>query len=225
MIIIPIWLLASFYLARIITGYSYLWINEIFNFNVDTTVLQAVLMMISYTIAILLTIAIPWAVFKDRVTSEDIGLNRLPTWTDILITPAGIVIYLVVSAILINVVARIIPGFDVNQVQDIGFDRVYNSLQRSIAFLSLVVIAPIFEEILFRGYLFSKLKKVAHIIVAILITSAVFGLAHGAWNVAIDVFVLSIVMCVAREITGSLWAPILLHMSKNAIAFYFMFNI
>jgi membrane protease YdiL (CAAX protease family) len=58
---------------------------------------------------------------------------------------------------------------------------------------------------------------------AILITSTLFGLIHGAWNVGIDTFALSIVLCVVRLKTGSLWASILIHMTKNAIAFYLLF--
>jgi membrane protease YdiL (CAAX protease family) len=54
-------------------------------------------------------------------------------------------------------------------------------------------------------------------------TSVLFGLIHGQWNVGVDVFVLSMVACSLREVTGSIWAGILLHMLKNALAFYIIF--
>jgi membrane protease YdiL (CAAX protease family) len=53
--------------------------------------------------------------------------------------------------------------------------------------------------------------------------SALFGLAHMQWNVAIDVFVLSMVACYLRELTGSIWAGIILHCLKNLIAFIALF--
>jgi membrane protease YdiL (CAAX protease family) len=59
--------------------------------------------------------------------------------------------------------------------------------------------------------------------VAIVITSALFGFIHGQWNVGIDVFALSVVLCSLREITGSIWAGILLHMLKNSVAFFIIF--
>jgi membrane protease YdiL (CAAX protease family) len=92
-----------------------------------------------------------------------------------------------------------------------------------LAFVTLVVVAPIAEEIIFRGYMYGKLKKFVPIWVAILATSLLFGAVHGAWNLAIDTFALSIVLCSLREFTGNIWASILLHMVKNGIAFYILF--
>ena len=51
------------------------------------------------------------------------------------------------------------------------------------------------------------------------LVSALFGVAHGQWNVGLDVFVLSMVACGLREATGSIWAGIVLHMIKNMVAF------
>ena len=92
-----------------------------------------------------------------------------------------------------------------------------------MAFLTLVVIAPVAEETIFRGYLLGKLRKFVPVWLAILATSVLFGAVHGAWNLAIDTFALSVVMSLLRQNTGSLWASILLHMTKNGIAFYILF--
>ena len=46
---------------------------------------------------------------------------------------------------------------------------------------------------------------------------------HGQWNVGINVFAMSIVLCVMREITGSIYSGILLHMLKNMLAFYLLY--
>ena len=62
-------------------------------------------------------------------------------------------------------------------------------------------------------------------------TSITFGLAHLwvgpdtplQWAVAVDTFTLSLVMCAAREYTGAIWVPMMMHMMKNGIAFYFLF--
>lgn len=56
-----------------------------------------------------------------------------------------------------------------------------------------------------------------------LVVSMVFGILHGQWNVGVNVFALSLVMCLLREYTGSVWAGIVLHMTKNALAFYMLF--
>ena len=85
------------------------------------------------------------------------------------------------------------------------------------------MVVPFAEEILFRGYLYGKLRRVLPVWVAIIIVGLVFGGLHGAWNVAIDTFALNIILCYLRETTDGLWAPILLHMAKNGVAFYFLF--
>jgi membrane protease YdiL (CAAX protease family) len=92
-----------------------------------------------------------------------------------------------------------------------------------LAFVTLVVLAPIAEETLFRGYLYGKLKGHVPAIIAAIATSLLFGVAHMQWNVGIDVFILSLVLCGLRSLTGSIWSGILVHMIKNAIAFYFLF--
>ena len=59
---------------------------------------------------------------------------------------------------------------------------------------------------------------------AIILVSLMFGAAHGQWNVGITTFTMSVIMCLIREkLTDTIWAGIILHMLKNAIAFYFLF--
>jgi len=85
------------------------------------------------------------------------------------------------------------------------------------------VIAPFAEEVLFRGYLYGKIKHYAPVWLAIILSSVLFGVAHGAWNVGVDTFALGIILCLLREITGSLWASIFVHMAKNGLAYYLLF--
>jgi membrane protease YdiL (CAAX protease family) len=92
-----------------------------------------------------------------------------------------------------------------------------------MAFIALVIIAPIAEEVLFRGYLYGKLRSHASVLVATLLTSALFGAVHMQWNVAIDTFILSLAMCYLRELTGTIWAGTLVHMIKNGLAFTLIF--
>ena len=92
-----------------------------------------------------------------------------------------------------------------------------------MAFICLVVLAPLCEEIIFRGWLYGKLRFRMPALPAILIVSVLFGIMHGQWNVGVTVFAMSLGMCVLREFTGTIWAGVLLHMIKNGIAFYFLF--
>ena len=223
--LIPAWVAVSFYAAQALViglvwvlvrlGISLEFINE--------AVLNTTVAAFVYIITLIFVIGLPWLIKKRQTNREEIGLTGLPTWTDIFIAPAGFVVYVILSVILIIIATKILPGFDANQVQEVGFEQISQRYEYILAFLSLVVIVPIAEEILFRGYLFGKLKKIIPIWAAILITSLLFGFLHGSWNVAIDTFALSVVLCLLRQFTGSIWASILLHMIKNGIAFYFLF--
>ena len=92
-----------------------------------------------------------------------------------------------------------------------------------MAFISLVVVAPVAEELIFRGWLYGKLRAKIPAIPAMLVVSILFGIVHGQWNVGVTVFVMSIAMCTLREITGTIWGGILIHILKNGIAFYFLY--
>jgi hypothetical protein len=84
-----------------------------------------------------------------------------------------------------------------------------------------------------RGFLFSSLKRGMTVVVAAIVTSSIFAIAHlqfGSdapllWLAAIDTFVLSLVLCYLRQKTGSLWPCIGLHMIKNGLAFTVLFLI
>lgn len=131
--------------------------------------------------------------------------------------------YLALSLSLTYLAQRFIPGFDVQQAQDIGFNNTRTGLELAAAFLSLVVLTPIFEETIFRGVLFRGLRIRAPFWLGAILTSALFAIAHGQWNVAIDTFALSLLLCFLVERSNSIWPAILLHMLKNGLAFVLLF--
>jgi membrane protease YdiL (CAAX protease family) len=92
-----------------------------------------------------------------------------------------------------------------------------------MAFIALVILPPVAEELLFRGYLFGHLRTTMGFWTTSLVVSAAFGFIHGQWNVGIDTFILSLFLCYLRETTGSLWASMLLHGIKNGVAYFFLF--
>ena len=225
LILLPAWVFIGFFTAELIMD-GVVWLMlalgaplKSYNQSVLNTVLAAVL----YLITLVIVVYVPRLISKKHTNRKDLGVNRWPTWTDILITPAAFVVYIILSSLLILLMTKIFPGFNANQAQNTGFEHLTQGFEYMLAFTTLVVVAPIAEEVLFRGYLFGKLKQYLPIWVAALATSLLFGALHGAWAVAIDTFALSLVLCYLRETTGSIWSSILLHMLKNGIAFYLLF--
>lgn len=83
------------------------------------------------------------------------------------------------------------------------------------AWLTAVVMAPVLEEIVCRGLMYTRLKKGLPVIAAAIITSLVFGTVHGTVIWAIYTFIFSMVLIWVFERFQSLTACILLHMAYN----------
>lgn len=156
-----------------------------------------------------------------------IGLGRKPQWADLKKALFGFGAFyglLIISSVLLSVLA---PNFNTNQPQDLGFNHLQGIGQGLLAFTALVLLPPLGEEPLIRGYLYSGLRARLRFWPALLITSLLFGLAHlefgnGAplvWGAGIETFILSVVLVYLRENTGALYAGILVHLLNNAIAF------
>lgn len=226
LLVFPAWVLVSFLGANLLI-FAVFWLLNIAGIDIsgigNETVLQSFSAAVVYLCAFAIAFGVPYLIGRRRVTLETLGLQRLMSWADIGLAPLALIAYLIASTAVIALITSFIPGFQVDQAQDVGFKNITSQSGYLLAFTTLVIIAPIAEETLFRGYLYGKLRNHVPIWAAILATSILFGAVHGQWNVAIDTFVLSIFMCLLREITGSIWAGILLHMIKNAIAFYLLF--
>lgn len=145
----------------------------------------------------------------------------------------GVGVYLLAYIAVAILVGILIPSINMEQEQNIGFNNVQGSTEQLLTFVSLVVLPPLAEEIVFRGFIFTSLRNRMRFVWAMAITSVLFAIPHlqfgdGApplWIAAIDTLVLSLVLCYVRERTGSLWAPILIHAIKNGIAFTALFLI
>lgn len=168
--------------------------------------------------------------WRIRAHPEDIGLTK-PRLNDITYTLLGAGVYILAYLALVSVLAALIPALNTEQTQDLGFstDTVGNGLL--LVFISLVVLPPLVEEIVARGFLFTGLRSRLDFFQAAVVSSSLFGLAHllggeggtTIWIATIDTFILGMVLAYLREKTGRLWAPIGLHTAKNLTAFLFLF--
>ncbi len=219
-----VWVGAVAIATQYIVGYPMLWILG------EEALSQPVWMAIYEALVYILAMALIILVPKKNSNRTELGLRGLPTWTDIGLAPVGFIVYLLLAAGLLAIFS-FFPWFDAEEAQEIGFSIYAAGLDRAIAFFALVVIAPIAEEIIFRGWLYGKMrgklnKKVSNqtsMLISIFLVSLLFGIVHLQWNVGVNVFAMSVVLCGLREITGTIYSGILLHMLKNGVAFYLLF--
>lgn len=161
---------------------------------------------------------------------KDIGL-AWPGLKDIGWAFLGFGVYFLLYLVIAGLAKVLFPGLNFNQEQQVGFETARAGGDLVLVFVSLVVLPPIVEEVLARGFLYTGLKSKWPTWAAVLVTSVMFAVAHlqfgsGApllWVAAIDTFTLSLVLIYLREKTGNLGAPIVLHMLKNFLAFLLLF--
>jgi membrane protease YdiL (CAAX protease family) len=91
-----------------------------------------------------------------------------------------------------------------------------------LAVLSLVVIAPIVEEIVFRGLLFGALAGRLGILASAVVTALLFGAAHGDLVFFPTLVAMGFVTALAYAGTGNLWVAVTLHALNNALGAIFI---
>ena len=182
--------------------------------------------IVAYLLTALLVIFLPTKIPKVRdtikITKERLGIRGLPTWTDIGLAPVGYIATILIVMGL-TLIFENFDWFNSNQTQELGYSIYMQGWERGIAFIELAIIAPIMEELIFRGWLYGNLRVKVPKPLAIFLVSLLFGIVHMQWNVGITVFAMSIITCVLREVTGSIYAGTLVHIINNSVAFYLLY--
>lgn len=160
---------------------------------------------------------------------KSIGLRK-PRWSDFGYGLLAVPAYYGLALLSLGIARALVPSLNFSTKQEVGFQSAHGGLELAAAFIGLVLIAPVVEEIIVRGFLYGSLREHMSKIVAAIITSIIFAAAHlgeGSggllWTAAIQFFSLSLVLVYLREKTKGLAAPITLHMFNNFVAFGSLF--
>lgn len=102
-------------------------------------------------------------------------------------------------------------------------EKIFESRSLTILFMvTAVVIAPVVEETVFRGYLYPVAARSFGIVGGIILTGTVFGLLHGSqlwggwWQIGLLVIV-GILFTFVRARTRTVFSSFLLHISYNSV--------
>jgi len=160
---------------------------------------------------------------KRRAGLADLGLGPKPPR---LIKPVlrAFGQYLLTALVIMLGLSLLSPDVDLDQAQELGLgDSPQAAYEYLSLFLLLLVLTPLSEEILFRGFMLKGLASRFGWSAAAVGSSLLFGLAHGQLNVGIDTAILGWYSAQLVIQTGSLWPSIALHALKNSIAFTLVF--
>lgn len=153
--------------------------------------------------------------FRDLHPPELFGLRHMPVHHALL---WGLLCILVTYAVVVGV-ATLKGDASQNQTPqetvkafrestDIGF--------RILMSFMAIVIAPVTEELIFRGFVYGVVKRFTDRWFATVFSAVMFSIVHGHVGSAPELFVLGVGFALAYEQTGSLLVPVFMHMYFNA---------
>ncbi len=154
---------------------------------------------------------------KQKVSLENIGFHKVPFFKTL-----GIIVlsWIIISALLVILTSLLpnLPGF---QPQESHLDIFGNSLVQKIGFAILaIVIAPLFEEIIFRGILFPWMLQWLSPLLAIIFNGMLFGLLHLEFQSFIPLALIGTILAFLRYKTKSLYPTIGFHVINNTLAVF-----
>jgi uncharacterized protein len=147
-----------------------------------------------------------------------VGLREFAWWWG----PAvfGLILFEFSGMALINtVLVPLVTGspFENPQVEAItgGLHLTYREL--GLLLLLIAVVAPLAEELFFRGMIYPVMRRRWGPTGAISLNALVFALAHFIPILMPGLFFVGLILAWVRERSGSVWPGILLHMLQNGI--------
>lgn len=231
-ILLLVWVIIALFLSS-------QWVDlvaRLFGGWVSNAAVQTFLQALEYTLNAAVTVGLPllmihvirkirWQkLFADSKVL--LGVTRWPSWLDLAYGVLGVLAVMIIAWLMTLLVGAAIPWLGMSASQVIGQATQLSSGDILIAFILLVVIAPVSEEIIFRGWMYGKLRrlhKTEKAMLSIIIVSVLFGFVHGQAAVGVVMFIMSIIMCILRERTGAIWAGVFVHILKNGIALFLLF--
>ena len=176
--------------------------------------------MLSFCLfGLIISTLILWINYKKEKLSFGLSIENLKyvIWTPLIYL---ITIILLLFVGLLNQYL-LTNFFDIEiKPQDIleRFKELENSFEISIFVIGSAVIAPIYEELLFRGIIFPKLIQKTNFTIALVLSSLLFAVLHFHLSALLPLFVLSIILSITYLYTSTIWASISLHALFNLIS-------
>lgn len=133
----------------------------------------------------------------------------------------GLAIGVAVTARFVNAIYSIVVtllGMDTSAITDVTKLFPETAGGAFAVVVLAVVIAPIAEEIVFRGVLYPGLRDRFSPIAGAIVSSVVFAVYHGDPFVFLPILVLGVMLCWLTEMTRSVWPAIAAHAAFNATA-------
>lgn len=155
---------------------------------------------------------------KYSASFKDLGLRSFKVWHILVIS----VVWLVVIKVLSYVYSFLIILFGYNPPVELieKVPRLFGTSYLGIVLAVVMtgIIAPVVEEIFFRGFIYPPLRKRFGVSGGIILSAVIFGLFHLETWVIIPIMIIGVVLAYLYETEDSLGPPIMVHALNNLLS-------
>lgn len=190
----------------------------------DSLAPYAMVVLALFEILFLPGIAWFFAVKRHSATWKELGLVRFPpfkTFGLVVVSMISIMIFGGFYSYVLDLLWKVnIPEVDLVQAFGGGM------IGLVLAVLLGAIITPFAEEIFFRGLIYPAFRKKIGMFWAVIVSALIFGFSHLSMWLVLPMAFIGAVAALLYEETGSLYAPIALHVFNNLLAvvsFYLKF--
>ena len=159
-----------------------------------------------------------WVKLRHRVGIQALGfkLRRSDVGWGVLAAVVGFI----GAGMIVQIVITITEGATGRRIeQPDQLPGLTGGLEIALAAIAVVIVAPIAEEMFFRGFLYQALRRWRGVAFAVVVSAAIFAIVHGAPLLIVGIFPLGVILAYLFERRGSLTATIAAHMTYNLIGF------
>lgn len=125
------------------------------------------------------------------------------------------VLFAVAASHLLNILLIVLNVFDLFPTYQEGMGAAIEMQSGWTLLIVVGIIAPISEELIFRGLIQRRIRDYLGTVWAIIISAVIFGIYHGNMVQFIYATLLGVLLALLYEKTQSLWIPIAAHMAAN----------
>lgn len=155
------------------------------------------------------------------ITAYDLGFRAPRDWTSLPLAIVGAYACLLLYGVVV-LIAEQVSGSDLSFIREgnqLPDDLPRTPLIWTLLGISVVIAAPLAEELFFRGLLYRGVTGLAGPTVGIVVSGLAFSAVHANLSVVLPFALIGMIFARVYRSSGSLWTPIAAHAIFNGVSF------
>lgn len=178
-----------------------------------------------FFIGVITFVILQWIMMRDTV--ELLGLKRMNWGMILLVAISGTFLSFVICNLVVGNASSL---FLSERLGELSMQKAVEDMKSAssipVIVLSVIlacVVAPLVEELLFRGYFYGVVKRFTSPLFAATVTSALFAVVHVNLPALVPLWLFALILTLSYEATRCLWVPICIHAMFNGINIVLLF--